>query len=489
VRARASTLPRLLAGVVLIVGAADGTAAQVAPEPDNAPAQAAPAERAAPVPGQTGTGTTQPPGEPGGLFERSNLLGDLSGVRTRLEGSGVSFGLTETSEVLGNATGGRARGVIYEGLTEASLGLDLGKAVGIAGGIFNVSAFQIHGRGLSTNYVNNLNVISSIEANRATRLFELWYQQAFFGGRLDVKVGQQSADLEFATSQYAGLFINASFGWPTINAVDLPAGGPSYPLAALGVRLRAQPVEPLTVLLAVFNGSPSGLGEGDPQGRRNPSGTSFRLGDGAFVIGEAQYSINAGENASGLPGTYKIGAWYNSNAFTDQFFTGAAGITAAGPFAVPPGARRGDWSVYAVADQLVWRPAGAKEGGVGVFARAVGAPGDRNVVNAFVDAGVTYKGVFGRENDTVGLGVGWARISDTARAGDAALAAAGEGFSPVRSSEVVLELSYQHQIAPWWQVQPDFQYVFSPGGVVNPDRPDRRLGDAAVFGVRTTIMF
>jgi porin len=471
------------------LGTAGGAAAQTRSGPGDALAPAAPAERAAPVPGRAGTGRTHPPEESGGLWKRGNLLGDPGDARTRLEGYGISLGLTETSEVLGNATGGRRQGVVYEGATEASLGLDLGKAIGLAGGVFNISAFQIHGRGLSTNNVDNLHVISSIEADRATRLFELWYQQAFLGGRLDVKLGQQSADLEFAVSQYAGLFINSSFGWPTLAAVDLPAGGPAYPLAALGVRLRAQPAEPLTVLLGVFNGTPAGLGTGDPQ-LRDPSGTSFRLGDGVFVIGEAQYAINAGQGASGLPGTYKIGAWYNSNAFTDQFFAGAGGITAAGPFAIAPSARRGDWSVYAVADQLVWRPAGTGEGGVGVFARAMGAPGDRNQVNVFADGGVTCKGVFGWENDTVGLGVGWARISDRARQGDAALAALGDGFVPVRTGEVVLELTYQHQVAPWWQVQPDFQYVISPGGgIANPDRPDKRVGDAAVFGIRTTITF
>jgi hypothetical protein len=36
--------------------------------------------------------------------------------------------------------------------------------------MLNISAFQIHGRGLSTNNINNLNVTSGIEATRATRL-------------------------------------------------------------------------------------------------------------------------------------------------------------------------------------------------------------------------------------------------------------------------------------------------------------------------------
>jgi porin len=112
------------AWLVATIGAASGAAAQAPSGPNGAPVTAAPAERETPMPGQTGTGTSQPSGAPGGLWERSILLGDLGGVRTRLERYGVSLGLTETSEVLGNATGGRARGVVYEGVTEASLGLD-----------------------------------------------------------------------------------------------------------------------------------------------------------------------------------------------------------------------------------------------------------------------------------------------------------------------------------------------------------------------------
>ncbi len=47
------------------------------------------------------------------------------------------------------------------------------------------------------------------------------------------------------------------FGWPMVPSADLPGGGPAYPLSALGVRLRARPVDPLTFLAGVFNGSPS----------------------------------------------------------------------------------------------------------------------------------------------------------------------------------------------------------------------------------------
>jgi porin len=124
---------------------------------------------------------------------RSNLLGDIAGLRTMLAKYGISFGLQDTNEVFGNATGGIKRGANYDALTLMGLGVDTKKAVGLAGGAFNVSAFQIRGRDLNNN-LEDLQIYSGIEALPSTRLWELWYQQTFLGGKMDVKVGQQSID-------------------------------------------------------------------------------------------------------------------------------------------------------------------------------------------------------------------------------------------------------------------------------------------------------
>lgn len=415
--------------------------------------------------------------EPTGLWQRANLLGDIGGLRSAAADHGISFGLTDTEEVLGNPTGGFHQGATYEAETEMSLGIDLGKAIGLRGGIFNVSALQIRGRGLSTFNIGNLMTVSSIEDEPSTRLFELWYQQSLFAGKADIRIGQLAADQEFMISQYATVFINSSFGWPTLPATDLPAGGPAEPFATPAVRLRLRPTAATTVLLGVFNGNPAGPGTGDPQ-QRDPSGTVFSLNGGVFVIAELQVGINQRENAAGLPGMYKIGGWYNSNAFANQ------SIGDGPPPPGVPGAFVGNWSVYAVADQLVYRPAGAKSGGLGVFARAMGAPGDRNQVAVFVDGGLTWTGVFGREGDTVGLGVGWTWISRRAAAADAAAGL------PVRTAETVVELTYQAQVAGWWQIQPDFQYVFNPsGGVLSPTGNGRTIGSAAVLGLRSVVTF
>ena len=265
----------------------------------------------------------QAPTDQGDLLTRMNLLGNLGGLRSEWADYGLTFGLQETSEVLGNLTGGVRTGATYDGLTQLTLTLDSQKAFGWAGGTFNLSALQLHGRSLSQYNLDNLQTDSGISGDPATGSGNLWYQQQSPDNKFDIKVGQQSVDQEFMVSQYALSFVNTMFGWPALPSYDMPAGGPAYPLSALGGRLKVEPTDRLTLLAGAFDGNPAGTGVGDPQ-QADPTGTNFDLQSGVLAMAEAQYAINQattsprGGTPAGLPGTYKIGAWYNSNRFADQ---------------------------------------------------------------------------------------------------------------------------------------------------------------------------
>ena len=243
---------------------------------------------AAPALAETQSGDATKPCAPGTPPEQQ-LLGDIGGARPWLAARGVSLSLTETSELLGNVAGGTHRGFDYDGLTTATLQLDTRCAFGWAGGTFNVSALDIHGRNLSTDHLQTLQTASGIEADRALRLWELWYQQKVAGVDGDVKIGEQSLDQEFIVSTNSLLFVNTMMGWPMVPSADLPGGGPAYPLAAPGVRLRAAPADPVTVLAGIFAGSPVARSTGDPQ-KVNPSGTSFPVNDGVLAIAELHYT-------------------------------------------------------------------------------------------------------------------------------------------------------------------------------------------------------
>jgi porin len=445
--------------------------------------------------------STQAPSFATGLWTRSNLLGDAGGVRSGLWNFGISIGIQDINEVWGNVSGGVKRGAAYDGVTLLSVGLDTQRAFGWEGGTFNVSAWNIRGRNIATDNLLNLQTPSGILADDTTRFWEIWFQQSFLDGRFDVRLGQQSLDQEFMTSQSAALFLNTAMGWPVLPSADLYAGGPAYPLSSLGVRLRGQPASGITALLGVFQDNPPGGPFNDDGQLRGSTrwGGNFNLRTGALVIGEIQYALNqpgngdmaSGSAPGGLPGTYKLGFWYDSGPFPDQRFD-TAGLPLAS--ASSTGANALLWnnfSIYAVADQMVWRPAEDSPRSINIFARLMGAPGDRNLINFSVNGGITLKAPFeGREDDTVGIGFGIARISNSARAFDKDVAFFSGVPLPVRSTETFIELTYQINVAPWWQVQPDFQYVFNPsGGIANPTDPTKRVGNEAIFGLRNTITF
>jgi porin len=382
-----------------------------------------------------------------------------------------------------------------------SIGLDTQRAFGWEGGTLNVSGWNIRGRDIATDNLLNLQTPSGILADNTTRLWEVWYQQSFLDGQVDVKIGQQSIDLEFMTSEGAGLFLNSAMGWPVLPAVDQYAGGPSDPLSSLGVRLRAQPGGGFTALLGVFADNPPG-GPFDDDGQLRGStrwGGNFNLRTGALVIGEIQYALNrpgagemdSGSTERGLPGTYKLGFWYDSGPFPDPRFDNAGTPLAAPASTGVALLRRNNFSVYAVADQMVWRPSDDSPRSLNVFVRMMGAPGDRNLVNFSVNAGLTLTAPFeGRDDDTFGIGFGIAKISPRAAAFDRDTAFFSGAAFPARGSETFIEVTYQLHATGWWQVQPDFQYVFNPGGgIPNPNNPSQRIGNEAIFGLRSTVTF
>src|SRR3954452_13674252 len=210
--------------------------------------------------------SAQPP--PPSIASSLGPLGDLWGARTALEKAGIIFSLTYIGETLGNTSGGLRRGSIYEGRLDAQFDADLEKLLGWSGATFHTNFYQIHGHGLSRYYLGNLMTASGIAALTSTRLYELWLEQKLFNDKVALRVGQLAADTEFLVSQYSTLFVNATFGWPAITGINLPSGGPAYPLATPAARVKWSPTDEVAFLAAIFNGDPAGpprfLGDPDP---------------------------------------------------------------------------------------------------------------------------------------------------------------------------------------------------------------------------------
>jgi porin len=404
---------------------------------------------------------------------------------------GLKFAATYIGETLGNTSGGLRQGAVYEGRLNLAVDADLQKLFGLQQLTFHANMFQIHGGGLSRDNLQNFMVVSGVEALPSTRLYEMWFEQTWGKNQVSLKAGQLAADSEFFNTKYTDVFTNASLGWPAITSVNLPSGGPSPPLAALGARLRVNVNDNVTLLGAVFDGNSAGPGTDDPQ-LRNRYGINFRINDPPLLLGEIQYAWNNKKDDPHLAGTLKLGGWRHFGNFPDDHFAVNGSTLADAPNAAPADLP-GNFGLYGVIEQQVYRVAGSDGRGIGIYGRLSTSPSDRNLIDLYADSGFELIGLSEqRPNDKFGVALGYARVSSRARALDADFRQLNGGNWPIRSSEKLLTAVYQYEIRSGWTLQPNFQYIVHPGGgATNPlgTTPGRLLKDASVFGLRTTLKF
>jgi porin len=404
---------------------------------------------------------------------------------------GVKFAATYIGEAMGNISGGLKQGAIYEGRLNLAVDVDMQKLAGLRDLTFHANMFQIHGDGLSRSNLQNFLIASGIEALPSTRLYEIWFEQKW-GDTLSLRAGQLAADTEFINAKYTDIFTNSSLGWPAITAIDLPSGGPAPPLAALGARLRANLSNNWTVAAAIFDGDPAGPGPEDPQLRDN-HGVNFRINDPPLVIGEVQYIWNGEKGDPGLDGKFKLGGWRHFGDFSDQRFT-AQGVSIANPFSSGmPANLSGNFGIYSVFEQKIYRVGGDDDRGIGIFARVSSSPSDRNLIDRYADGGIEFIGLSdARSKDKFGIAAGYAHVSSRARALDMDFQQLMGPNWPLRRSETLVTAVYQYEVRAGWTLQPNFQYFVHPGGgATSPTGPlpGKVLKDAAVLGLRTVLKF
>jgi len=423
-----------------------------------------------------------------GIFEPSIATSlpqraDPYGIRKYLFDRGVSYNVIYTNDVLTNTRGGIRRGTIDQGKFEGQLLVDLEKLAGWKDWTFYTNAFGIYNSGrIRRDYVGGMNTIAAIEATPTVRLSELWLERKFFDGAASLRFGQLAADSEFFFSGLSAMFLQSD--WPTIAAVNLPGGGPAYPLSTPGVRLKVDFNKNASLLVAAFNGDPAGPCAGDPD-TCNRYGLNFRLRDPALFIGEVQFRSNQDKEDTGLARTIKVGAWSHLGQFADRHFDNT-GVSLASPVSSGvPLVHRGDFGIYGVLDQQLYRPPGGDaESGISIFNRSSISPSDRNLVNVEVDFGIVFAGMIPqRPDDRFGASMIYSRFSDGVRALDQDQINLGTLLAPRRDYEANLEFTYVAQIVPGWTVQPVYTYIWHPSGT------GVRYPDAQVAGVRSIIKF
>jgi porin len=379
--------------------------------------------------------------------------GDWNRNRPLLEEEGLKFIATYTSQTWGNVTGGKQRGATYSGVLQFGTEIDLGQLVGWEGASFNTTWLWIYGGNATTSLTGGLFPSSGIEAPNGFRALDLWLQQKLFREVLTLRAGLFNADRDFTISQGAQLFLNSGFGWPLLYDGQL-GGPPAYPFAAPGVYAALEPGGGWKFQAAAMQG------EAWPPGQ-NPTGFYWRLdpGTGFLFLGEAQYAWDRAP----ATGAVKLGAILGTGEDDNVKGTGTSW---------------GSSFLYGILDQMLWREPGASDTppqGLALFNRTMftGTPASQTIGMLF-NAGFTWTGPFeGRDQDAAGLALLWTRLTP-----DEAAQLGGTN----RGHEFVIEATYELQLTPWFEVQPDLQFIIQPGG-------STALANALVIGLSATIDF
>jgi porin len=458
----AATLPFRTAAAQ---SASDSSSAPQPLAPSNVPTPQAPPSPTSP---QTTPGNPPAPATaPTNFWTQNYLTGNWSGFRDQLKNDGISFTPVYTGEVFGNPSGGARQGVITDGLLNTALDIDFDPLThGVVKDLtFHVNALYIYGSSLSEQYVGDFSNTSNIAAFNTLRLDELWVQKLFWNKKLSLKVGNMAVDNEFFQSNSASLFISGTFGAFTFIANNV-TNAPVYPLAAPGVRLQFLPTAQTYVMAGVY-----GQDDNFDPTTNSQNGTRFALdgGSGMLIMSEAGFLLNQGPNDKGLQGTYRIGSFVDTGNHTTfasqaQFANGMGSLQSAGT----------NYGVYGVLDQQIY----SKDNQIiSFFVRSGGAPSNTNFVDYYAEGGFNFTGfVPGRDSDVGGIAVARSHVSD-----EYSDSQGSQGNQP-STAETVIEATYKVQLAPWWSIQPDIQYIITPSGVEGSQ-------NATVLGLRTTVTF
>jgi len=393
---------------------------------------------------------------------RSVNASSIAPIRSSaLADHGMSFPADICAEIFGNFSGGTSRRLIWESYWDVGIAIDLEKAAGWKGTSAMVRGLYAQGSGLTNAAVHDFNTLSNIDTYDSLRLYETWLQQEFADAKFSIRLGQLLADAEFFRSEYGLLFLNSSFG--AIPLVSQNLNPPIFPIAAPGLRLRADSTDNFYAEVAFFSGD---VGVPDTTNKHN---TRFSF-DGALIFAEMGYRTHpkttpdspdpkAVEDAQ-LSGTFKLGGYYDSKTFEDV----GSGAT-----------HDGEYSIYFIADHELWHPDGKASRTLSAFTRIGFAPPDRSTVTLYGDVGLHFQGAFAnRPRDTLGLGFSYVRLSSELR---------DESGRPFRAHhEATLELTYEAVFSSHLSLQPDLQIIITPGA-------SQPAATAVVSGLRLNISF
>ena len=397
------------------------------------------------------------------------MLGDWKCLREELANEGVVFSSTFTTDVLGNVSGGMRQGARFDSSTGWDVNFDLEKFAGLIGTQFHISGLWRAGQNLSKAVIGNDLVVSTIYGNEQFRFYFLYLEKDLLDKRLNIRFGRIAAGDDFASSPLYGIYVsNAVDGVPISIPINMFFS--VYATATWGARAKYYIDKDFYILSGIYDGD-SAVSRNDMYG----FDFSMRLKQGLAFAQELAYAPDKGVGPEGLPGHYKGGIYYNG-AVKRDLYSDINGNSCA-VTGLDRKKHIGDYNLYIHADQMIYREKGTKDQGLTPLAVAAIGPDDINKFPFFIMGGLVYKGLVPkRDDDVTGFEIVYAKYSDKIKESQVSVGSSTQKY------EMMFEFTHKIMITKWMYMQPDLQYIISPGGTGDID-------DALVLGFQFGLTF
>jgi len=383
------------------------------------------------------------------------LLGDWWGERTRIFNEGVDFQVAYVNEVAHNVLGGTRSMVDYADQVQLGATFDLERLGAYPNALFQVTYTIRTGRNLVDDaQLGNLQLVQEVWGRGQTiRLTEFSYAQKFYNGLFDVKFGRIAMGNDFAA--FACDYQNLSFcGSDAGNIVGSYIY--NWPISQWGARVKVNIEGFGYVQGAIYDQNSQYLGLTDQLLPVWYPGST-----GALIPFEIGWLPTL---PGGLAGSYKIGAWYSSNTASDVILDVNGGLIAL--TGLPPMQRKGLYGGYINFQQQITRNSSPNpRGGLNAFLNLVVSDQWTSTTDRQMAAGFTYTGPFtSRPDDAIGFAAGATHVNSRIGNVQVLTNSLGMPFTPVQSSEWLMELYYTFQPTPGMVIRPNLQFIMTPGG-------------------------
>jgi len=382
------------------------------------------------------------------------LLGDWGGTRSRLLVRGVRFDFQYVSDSLGNVDSDKENHFFVWNRVRATVDIDFGRLNGHREVYFHATGLWQSGGNLG-QYLGLVTSPSGMSSENTFRLDSWWFEKRWYDERVTARAGQFAGQDFYGAQHYAASFIFEPMGYAlgnlftTVESYDPP----STPAA----EIRVIPRQNLYVKSMVLAGDPAPFSHNPTGFVPQFHGMPVIVGEVGFTPGKNATAVRAFDtvdNRNGYSGLYQIGASHNPAEFT----TAQGGTT-----------QSGNYLVYLMASQALWRADPRESRGLDATAAYDWSPPDINRNNTLFTAGLRFNEPLPLPfHNTMSLGYIQNRLSQRFVA---------PGASPW-NPEHALEFNALLTVLPMVLVQPVVQIFANGGG---------KTGRAVVVGFRTKI--